>query len=93
MTIQDITEYLDKKINENENYVIIPVFEVRVTNGINESEVDTFLELARTRLMNLNYQVYFTNAEYTYKGERRKVQSNEYIVAIKEKEVDKNEFI
>lgn len=85
MTIQDITEYLDKKINENENYVIIPVFEVRVTNGVNESEVDTFLELARTRLINLNYQVYFTNAEYTYKGERKKVQSNEYIVAIKEK--------
>ena len=88
MTIQDITEYLDKKINENENYVIIPVFEVRVINGVNENEVDTFLELARTRLINLNYQVYFTNAEYTYKGERRKVQSNEYIVAIKEKEVD-----
>ena len=87
MTIQDITEYLDKKINENENYIVISVFEVRVINGVNESEVDTFLELARTRLINLNYQVYFTNAEYTYKGERRKVQSNEYIVAIKEKEV------
>lgn len=88
MTIQDITDFLDKKINENENYLVISVFEVRVINGVNESEVDTFLELARTRLINLNYQVYFTNAEYTYKGERKQVQSNEYIVAIKEKEVD-----
>lgn len=88
MTIQDITEYLDKKIDENEGYIVLYVYEVRVKNGVKENEVDKFLELARTRLINLNYQVYFTNAEYTYKGERRKVQSNEYIVAIKEKEVE-----
>ena len=88
MTIQDITEYLDKKINENENFFIISVYEVRVINGVNENEVDNFLELAKTRLINLNYQVYFTNAEYTYRGERKQVKSNEYIVAIKEKEVE-----
>ena len=41
------------------------------------------MELAKIRLENLNYQVYFTGAKYTLNGEKKVVQDNEYMVAVK----------
>lgn len=86
MTIKDLTEFLDKKISKNEEVIHIKVYEVRVKLGLTESEVEDFLELAKTRLENLSYQIYFTGAKYTYNGVRKEVQSNDYLLALKEKE-------
>ena len=36
---------------------------------------------------NLGYKVYFTGAKYNYKGEEKVVESNEYLVAIKDSEI------
>ena len=85
MTIQDLTDFLDEKINENEDILHITVYELRVKLGLSKEEVDGFLELAKTRLENLNYQVYFTGAKYTYNGVRQEVQSNDYLLALKER--------
>ena len=87
MTIQFITDYLDKKLEENEDYITISFYELRVKNGFSESEIDKFLELARNRLLNMNYQVFFTGAKYKYNGVEKIVQDNEYMVAIKEKNI------
>lgn len=84
MTMQEITEYLDNKINENENIVIITFYEVRIKFDLSEDETQEFLRLCRTRLENLGYQVYFTGAKYTYQGVSKVVQSNELMVAIKD---------
>lgn len=84
MTLEFVTEYLDNKIYENENYIVCTVFDLRVNNGVFEKEVDDFLRFAKIRLENMNYQVYFTGAKYTYNGERKQVQDNEYMVAIKQ---------
>ena len=43
-----------------------------------------FLKYAKIRLENMNYQVYFTGAKFTYNNEIRQVQDNEYMIAIKE---------
>lgn len=59
MTIQFISDYLDRKIDENEEYITISFYELRIKNGLSEKEVDKFLELARVRLLNMNYQVFF----------------------------------
>lgn len=84
MTLEFVTEYLNKKIAENENYLVCTVYDLRVRNDVKENEVDDFLRLARTRLENMNYQVYFTGARYTFQSEKKVVGDNEYMVAIKE---------
>ena len=84
MTMQEITEYLDNKINENENIVIVTFYEVRIKFDLSEEETQEFLRLCRTRLENLGYQVFFTGARYMYQGVSKVVQSNELMVAIKE---------
>ena len=85
MTTQFVTKYLDKKIDENENYLVCEFFDLRIRHNLSEEEIYKFLELSKIRLENLNYKVYFTGAEYTYKGQRKVVQDNEYMVAIKQK--------
>ena len=83
MTIQFVTESLDNKIVENENYIECSVYDLRVKQNLTKKDVDIFLQYAKTRLENLNYQVYFTGAKFSYKGERKIVESNNYMVAIK----------
>lgn len=84
MTLQFISEYLDRKIDENEEIVTISFYDLRIKKGLTEKEVDKFLELARIRFLNMNYQVFFTGTKYKYKNVEKIVQSNEYMVAIKE---------
>ena len=55
-----------------------------VKNNLTEQQVNEFLRLSKIRLENLDYQVYFTGAKYTYKGEINKVEDNQLMVAIKE---------
>ena len=35
-------------------------------------------------LENLDYRVYFTGAEFLFKGDRKRVKENEYMIAIKD---------
>lgn len=83
MTMQEITQYLDNKINSDENIVIITFYEVRIKFDLSEEETQEFLRLCRTRLENLGYEVYFTGAKYMYQGQNKVVQTNELMVAIK----------
>lgn len=84
MTTKFIQDYLDKKIIENENYIVCTFFELRITNNLTEIQADRFLELAKIWLENNNYSVYFTGARYKFKNEIRVVKDSEYMVAIKE---------
>ena len=84
MTMQEITNYLDNKINSNEDIVIITFYEVRIKFNLSEGETQEFLRLCKTRLENLGYLTYFTGAKYEYRGVKKEVQSNELMVAIKE---------
>ena len=84
MTMQEITNYLDNKINSNENIVIITFYEVRIKFNLSEEETQEFLRLCKTRLENLGYQTYFTGAKYEYQGIAKEVQPNQLMVAIKE---------
>ncbi len=84
MSMQEITEYLDKKIEKNENLLEVTFYEVRIKLNLNEEQTQEFLKLCKTRLENLGYQVYFTGAKYNYGGKRREVQSNDLMIAVKE---------
>ena len=86
MNPQFVTDYLDEKMKDNEDYIICTFFDLRITHNVSENDVQRFLELAKIKLENMNYSVFFTGAEYTYKYERKKVKDNEYMVAIKNSE-------
>ena len=51
---------------------------------ISEEEIDEVLKISRNYFENKGYNVYFTNAEFEYKNSKRKVETNEYMVAFKE---------
>lgn len=86
MTMQDITDYLDNKIAEKPNEIVITFYEIRVKKNLSEEETDIFLANCKTRLENFGYQVFFTGARFTYNNCNRTVQDNELMIAIKEKQ-------
>lgn len=83
MTMQELTEYLDRKIQQNKNFIKITFYEARVKLNLSQEETDQFLQLAKTRLENMNYRVYFTNEKFTCQDILVVVKQNELIVAIK----------
>ena len=84
MTTQFVTDYINKKLLENENIIRYTFYELKVKNNLSEEEIDNFLRINRDYFENKDYKVYFTNAKYTYNNEEKIVQSNEFMIAIKE---------
>ena len=84
MTTEFVTNYIDKKLNENPNYIRYTFYELRVKNDLSEEETDEFLRINRDYFENKGYNVYFTNARFTYQNADRLVQPNELMIAIKE---------
>lgn len=82
--LEDIDNYLIKKMDSDSKIIICTFYEVRVQLNISKEEEIKFLELAKNKFENSNYKVYFTTAKYTYENKSRVVQDNELIVAIKE---------
>ena len=88
MSLEEITELIDSKIEKDPNCIIFTLFtwfEIRVRKNLTEEQTDDFLRLARNRLENLNYKVYFTGAKFVYENANRTVQDNELLIAIKDK--------
>ena len=84
MTFEEVKESIEKKIDENGDFIRYSYFELRVKNNLSKDEVQMFLEIVRNKLENSNYKIYLEGDEYTYKNKKRKVGSNEYLIAIKE---------
>ena len=84
MTRFEVSEYLDNKIDENEEFIRITYYEIRVKYNLSVEETETFLKLAKNKFENLGYNVYFTDAKYEYNDAKMTVQPNELMIAIKE---------
>ena len=84
MTMQNITDFLDKKITENENEIIITFYELRVKMNLSEEETNIFLDYCKTRLENIGYHIYFKDTEFFYNDIIREVKDNELMIAIKQ---------
>ena len=82
MTTQFIENYWQDKLGED--CIVCTFYDLRVKHNLSESEVDEFLQLSRNKLENNGYDVYFTGAKYKYHGEEKVVETNQYIVAIKD---------
>lgn len=83
MTNKFVTDYLDKKIKENDKFLKISYYELRVKNNLSNNEIDEFLNFSKSYLENNDYHVYFTNEQYYFNGNTKIVETNEVIIAIK----------
>lgn len=79
-----IDQLISTKLTEDENYLRFSFYEVRVKEKVEESEEKRFLELAKTKLNNMGYNVYLENDEFIYNDANMRVQPNELLIAIKE---------
>lgn len=73
-----------EKESPNKDYIEYSYYELKVKANLNEEEIDELLRVSRDHFQNKNYNVYFTNAEFEYNGQKRKVETNDYMVAIKQ---------
>jgi hypothetical protein len=76
--------FINQKVEENENYIRYSYYELKVKNNLTEKEIDEVLRISRDYFENKGFRVYFTNAEFEYQNARRKVEINEYMIAIKD---------
>lgn len=88
MTSKDITIFLNNKIKQDENFIRITFFEMRVKENLSQEETDDFIDTARNMLKNFNYKVYEPGNKYWYNGSAYLVQSNELLVAVKPQEIN-----
>ena len=86
MTLKFIEDYINTKLNENDEYVKFTYYELKVKNNLSEPDIKMFLGLAKNKFENMGYNVYFIGDEYLYNGERKTVEQNEFMVAIKNNE-------
>ena len=88
MTERELNKFtinlIKSKETKNENYIRYSYYELKIKNNLSEKEIDEVLKLSRDYFENKGYKVYFTNAEFEYKNAKRKVETNEYMIAFKE---------
>lgn len=74
-----------EKESPNKDYIEYSYYELKVKANLTEEEIDELLRVSRDYFQNKNYNVYFTNTEFEYNGQKRKVETNDYMVAVKYK--------
>ena len=82
MDLKTVDSYLNYKLDENDNYILLTFYELRVKLGLSQIDTNEFLNLSAIRLKNIGYDVYFTGQEYDFNSEHRIVKDNELLVAI-----------
>ena len=83
MTMQDISNYLDKKILDNNEIIKITFYELRVQFNLSAQETNWFLWLAKNKYENMGYKVYMSGEKYEFNNIVKEVQTNELLIAIK----------
>lgn len=92
MTLQFITDLINRKMAEDEEYIRVSFFELKIKQNLTETDIQTFLNYSKIRLENMNYNVYLTGEHYEYNGEEKIVESNDLMIAVKQvikKDVEK----
>ena len=77
---------LPQKIEENPYFIRYTFYEVIVDHNLPQKAEIIFDSLIRNKLNNLGYKVYFSNTEYEFEGQKRVVEKNELVIAIKKVE-------
>ena len=88
MTNEKLFEFVEKyivdKITQNSKIVRYSYYELKVKLDLNEKVLDKFLKYSKIILDGLGYQVFFTGARFKFENADRVVESNEFMIAIKQ---------
>lgn len=84
MDTKFVGDCIDEKQSKNDRLIIFSFFELRIKYDLTEVETAEFLELAKNRLTNNGYRIYYTGQSYVYDSDVKKVLANELMVAVKE---------
>ena len=78
---------LDEKLKQDENLIRYSFYEVNVKfdDFLSKEYKSRFIYLLKNKLENMKYKVYLQGQIYEYNNEKKIVQDNEVIIAIKEK--------
>lgn len=83
MNLKEFTDFLDKKIEENERYVRITFYELRIEQNLSEQETKDFLKLAKNRLINFGYEVYMREEDCNLQNNNVILDDNELLIGIR----------
>ena len=56
MTLQEISDSIDRKISRNNDFIKYTFYELRIRKNLSEADMYSFISLANTRLKNLGYK-------------------------------------
>ena len=84
MTLEYITEYIDKKIYKNDKLITVTFYELRIKEDLSKEDTFIFLNMSKQRLVNLGYKIFETGQRFVFEGKEKIVRSNVFYVAIKE---------
>ena len=70
MDLEFIEQYINNKLSENEDYVRITFYDLRVKNNLTQEETEIFIHLVKTKLQNMKYNVYTTDEKFEYKMQK-----------------------
>ena len=83
MTLEYITNYIDKKIYKNDKLITVTFYELRIKEDLSKEDTAIFLKMSKQRLVNLGYTIYETGERYVFEGKEKLVRSNVLYVAVK----------
>ena len=75
-------DFVNVKITKNNDIVKFSYFEIKIKMNMDEEDIDRFLKCSKIILEDQGYQVYQLGEKYNFEGEQRKVEDNEFLVAI-----------
>lgn len=78
-----IINFINVKESNNKDYIRYSYYELKVKLGLTEDEIKELLRVSKNYFENKNYKVYFTDEEFEYKGKKIKVETNNYMIAVK----------
>lgn len=82
-----VENFIADKIAVNPKLVRYTYYELRVKLNLTEKGLDRFLKCSKIILEELNYNVFFTGARFKFENADRVVETNEYMIAIKDIEL------
>ena len=77
-----VENFVNVKITKNNDIVKFSYFEIKIKMNMDEEDIDRFLKCSKIILEDQGYQVYQLCEKYNFEGEQRKVEDNEFLVAI-----------
>ena len=77
-----VENFVNVKITKNNDIVKFSYFEIKIKMNMDEEDIDRFLKCSKIILEEQGYQVYQLGEKYNFEGEQRKVEDNEFLVAI-----------